>query len=226
MEFIGITAGVDAALVLVALITLSARQSKVDPGMAASKMLSYFRSYLVFTFLFLVLISVAMLSTTGTTQAVVAIVADLALWAALSYMIMISFIGNSQVTRNVALAILLLLAAITTIYFVAKVLGMVGVNTTLENMPAYLMYIVWVPVALTFFGTAFRSNDQAVRTRSIMFAFGLLLTTISWVARLQLGVASLVGISVISIVGFALLVGGVVYRGRPAMAQPQASPVL
>jgi hypothetical protein len=57
-----------------------------------------------------------------------------------------------------------------------------------------------------------------------MFALGLLLTTYSWVARLQLGYTSLLVVGAISVVGFGLLLGGVLYRAAPA-APPAPTPL-
>ena len=227
MRFIGLTAAIDAALVFIAFVTLSARKSRLQGAPESlSTMVGYFSQYLTFTFIFLALASAAMLSFSGTSQAALLLIADLALWASLAYMITLTLI-NHPAAKRFALTIFTVLAAIGTLY---QVLGLTGssldlgprLNAIVANIAPLLMYLVWVPSALLFFATAARSDNPLVRKRSTMFGLGLLLVTYSWVARLQLGVVSLVLISTFSILGFALLLGGVLYRGT-AQQQPSVT---
>src|SRR3989338_1274964 len=125
MAFIGYTAAIDAILVLIALFTISMRRSKVETGASSSThtMIGYLQTYLIFNCLFLILISLAMLGVTGTTQGVVLLLADLALWISLAYMIMIGFVSSSSNSKTLTLAALLIPAGLASLLQILKLAG-------------------------------------------------------------------------------------------------------
>src|SRR3989338_7093788 len=236
MRFIGITAVIDSVLVLIAWFLIYMRHSVAE---LASPILLYFLRYLIYTFVFLILIAVAMFSLEGRAQTTLVMLADVVLWISLVYMALLALGGKSSLLRNGLIGLLLVLGFSRTIFlqlnsilgwpFGALGSGLSGPNSIewlLVNMDAILMYAVWVPVAFVFLGTAFRSADSAVRARSVMFAVGLLFITYSWVARLQLGSRSLALISICSLVGFAQVISGVSYRKSKIPEQAQTTAAL
>lgn len=228
MRFVGITAFVDAGLVFVAWVMVYLRHASLD--YPANKMVQYFSRYLVFTFLFLVLIGTAMLGFISDDPSAVwmrdamVMLADIVLWVSLAYMVLLALVGKSP-RISYAFAGAVLGAGFARTIF--QLLALRGVQFNSENtlvfvlsqLDVILMYAVWVPVALLFFVTAIRAFESVTKLRSVMFGAGLLLITYSWVARLQLGSRSLTLISIVSIVGFGLLLGGVLYRKKVALAQ-------
>jgi hypothetical protein len=232
MQFVALTAGVDTLLALVAWGILRSRLGRTLPPSPEARYLAH---YLLASAIFLGLTAVAMgMLPPGTTQALVVFVSDLVLWVSLVLFVMLVGVGRSHSGRNLALIVLLLFAFFGTAF---QVFGLLGVQLTfgptityvLTNMAPILMYAVWLPSAVVFFLTAFRTQNPAVRMRSIMFAIGLLLITYSWASRLRVVSVepSLTVVIIASIVGFVLLLGGVAYRAggqRPVVVPAQRRP--
>lgn len=226
MQFVALTAGVDAVIALAAWAIL---RSRMRQGLRPSPTAKYLAHYLLASTGFLALTAVAMGLLTGSVQATVIFVSDLILWASLVLFVLLVAVGRSRAGRNVALLLLLFFAALGTLYQLAGFGGIpVDLGPTiiyvLVNMAPLLMYAVWIPSAVLFFLAAAKTRDSVVRARSLMFAIGLLLITYSWASRLQIisSEPSLVIVVAASIIGFSLLLGGVVYRaGRPVMVSPQ-----
>lgn len=217
MQLIGITAGFDAGLALISwLFVRSRRRTYAGPP---SKVVAYFQAYLVWTALFLVLTAIAMLWLTGTQQGWVVLLSDVALWIALMYFILLASINRSTKGRSLAVTVFWVLAIASGIYQVAQLTGnplTFGSTLTyiLTNMAPLLMYLVWVPSALLFLGSAAKTSDQRARMRFILLAIGLLLTTASWAWRLLGANPPITMILVISILGFLGILAGVLYQGQ------------
>lgn len=224
MQFVGITAGIDAVLAILTLMLLLTRKSHLEQeGPTIKKTVGYFANYLAFTFAFLVLISVSMLSLAGTVQAVVVMFADFSLWISLIFFIMLVFVERPEGLKHQVVGIFLVLAGLGSVYQILGLLGIAlnlgGVATyILQNMAPLLMYIVWIPSAVLFFVTAARTGNPIVKTRSLMLAVGLVLVTYSWASRLLQAEPSLLIVSTSSIIGFILLFGGVAYQQKPKIS--------
>lgn len=227
MTFIGITAAVDA---FIALLTWLAFTLKRPEGLYTRKM-KFFSAYLLSTFAFLLFISYTILGVSGSAQAVYLLIADLLLWVSLFVFIDFMYEGTSSRTKPLALVVFGLFAASRTLFQLAGILGMstAGLGETgnyiLSNLDAWLMYAVWLPSAIALMAIALRSSNPLVRLRSLMFAVGLILITFTWAFRI-LGVTEfttsaylLVGWA--SVVGFSLLLGGMLYRPRVVLGQTQ-----
>ncbi|MDQ3245271.1 MAG: hypothetical protein M3P22_02935 [bacterium] len=227
MEFIGITAFIDAVIAIVAWGILHSRKSKMDP---VSQQVRTLGSYLIITFVFLTLISLTILKTTGNTQAVMFIISDLVLWVSLVLFIKLMFVGSNSVYKNTALWIFYILAAMRTLWQVA---GLMAIDLSflggsmlkaLSQLDAWLMYLVWIPSAIYFIWLALSTDNPVVRSRSLMFGIGLLLITFTWAFRL-LGQGKLdedtsyLLVSGASVVGFLFLLGGVFYRSATKTMQ-------
>lgn len=222
MEFIGYTALIDAIIALVAFGVLYSRKAKMTEVSSKANALS---SYLMATTLFLFLISATLLKTAGATQQWMFIISDLVLWVSLIMFIKMMYVGMENASsKNMVLWIFYILAAMRTLWQLAGVfaidLSFLSTNMlfALSKLDAWLMYIVWIPSAIYFIWIALSSDSSVVRSRSLMFAIGLLLITFTWAFRFLLPspVEESVGytlISIASIVGFMLLLGGVFYRG-------------
>ena len=227
MEFIGYTALIDAIIALVAFGVLYSRKAKMAEVSSKANALS---SYLMATTLFLFLISATLLKTAGATQQWMFIISDLVLWVSLIMFIKMMYVGMENASsKNMVLWIFYILAAMRTLWQLAGVfavdLSFLSTNMlfALSKLDAWLMYIVWIPSAIYFIWIALSSDSSVVRSRSLMFAIGLLLITFTWAFRFLLPspVEESVGytlISIASIVGFMLLLGGVFYRGGKQMA--------
>jgi hypothetical protein len=146
-------------------------------------------------------------------------ISDIALWISLVFFILLAFAGRQSSKRNAALMAFLVFAFLGSLYQVMQYLqstltfGPV-ITYILANMAPLLMYAVWVPSALVFFNAAATARTSLVRTRSLMFAIGLLLITFSWAFRLLAAQPSFLTVSLVSVAGFGLLLGGVIYRAR------------
>lgn len=223
MRFIGLTALVDAGIVFIAWLIVAIRHPRTSQDSSVSLAVRYFSLYLFFTLVFLVLLAIALLSFGGSVQAWVIITADIALWASLALFLLFVFAHRASGAKKTVLAAFLALAALGTLYQLAGVLGVTVAlgpvfTYTLSQMAALLMYAVWIPSAVSFFLLAGRTTDAAVRARSVLFAIGLLFVTFSWATRLQFS-PSLFFVGASSVMGFGLLLGGVMYR----KAQPKAN---
>lgn len=228
MEFIGYTAFIDAIIALVAFGILYNRKTKMTEASSKANALS---SYLMATTLFLFLISATLLKTAGQTQAIMFIVSDLVLWVSLIMFIKMMYVGMENASsKNVVLWIFYILAAMRTLWQIAGVMAIdlssLGANMlyVLSKLDAWLMYIVWIPSAIYFIWIALSSDSSVVRSRSLMFAIGLLLITFTWAFRFLIPspVEESVGyalVSLASVVGFMLLLGGVFYRGSSQQVQ-------
>lgn len=222
MEFIGYTALIDAIIALVAFGILYNRKSKMSESNSKASALS---SYLMATTLFLFLISATVLKTAGLTQQWMFIVSDLVLWVSLVMFIKMMYVGSENASsKNMVLWVFYILAAMRTLWQLAGVLAIdlsylgTSMIAMLSKLDAWLMYIVWVPSAIYFIWIALSTDSNVVRSRSLMFAIGLLLITFTWAFRFLIPspVEESVGymlVSVASVVGFMLLLGGVFYRG-------------
>lgn len=218
MEFVGITAGIDAIIALVTWALLVNRKTPRAEKGAAALTSKYFANYLISTCAFLALISISMLTVQGNSQAIMVLISDLALWVSLWYFVMLVFVGRPMEARNLMLTVLFVLAGSGTLYQLAGLMGLSLdfsplVTYVLQQMGPLLMYGVWVPSALLFLSVAFQTENDLVRARSAMFAVGLALITFSWAFRLLTVQPSLLVVTLASVVGFELLLGGVIYRG-------------
>ncbi|PIT97880.1 MAG: hypothetical protein COT71_03645 [Candidatus Andersenbacteria bacterium CG10_big_fil_rev_8_21_14_0_10_54_11] len=226
MEFVAFTAGIDAVIAGVAWMILRMRLRR---GLRPSPTARYLAHYLLASVGFLLLTAAAMGWLQGSAQAFALFLSDLLLWLALVLFVLLTAVGRSRSGRGAALVLLLFFAVLGTLYQVAGFAGVhpafgSAITYVLTNMAPLLMYAVWVPSAVLFFMTAMKTRDAVVRSRSLMFSAGLLLITYSWASRLQLFSAepSLGVVIVASIIGFTLILGGVVYRaGTPVMVQPR-----
>ena len=233
MLFIGITAAIDAVIALIAWIVVMSRKGSLTES---SKKVNLFSTYLLTTFIFLVAISAAILFFTDVAQLIMIMVADLILWVSLIAFINFMYEGTNWGGKRVAIIALLVFAASRTLFQIA---GIIGVSLegfapfilyVLSNLDAWLMYVVWLPAAFALIGVALSAESAVVRARSLMVAIGLILITFTWAFRI-LGQGILSGdpalllVSGASVVGFALLLFGVVYRGKgsAAQTQPEAS---
>jgi len=226
MQFVALTAGVDAVIAFVAWLVLRARLGRSLPPSPSARYLAH---YLITSATFLALTAVAMGMLTGPLQMTVVFISDIALWISLTLFVLLVGVGRSATGRTVALVLLLLCAFMGSAY---QVFGFVGVTLTLgpvatyilQNMAPLLMYAVWLPSAVLFFLTAIQTSNSAVRARSLMFAIGLLLITYSWASRLRIVSTepSLTAVIIASIIGFILLLGGIIYR--PQQATISAAP--
>lgn len=225
MTLIGISAGIDAAISLMAYIILSARKQRIlqsDPTINRSVQL--FSSYLIWTTIFLAAIATAILGFTGPAQSVALFVADLILWVSLVYMILFVFHEKATKGRTVVLTIFAILALARSVYQLSGILGVTIFSGeqliyALSNMDAWLMYAVWVPSAIAFLSTALTAESPTVRMRSLFLCIGLLLIAFTWAFRLLSKEPSLALVSVVSVVGFALFLSGLIYRKSPTVAQ-------
>src|SRR3989338_1450145 len=235
MEFIGITALIDAGVCLVAWIFLYMRKSNMAGVSDKANALS---SYLLATFAFLVLIGLSILQFQGQGQAVMLMISDLMLWVSLVLFIKLMHVGGDKKNQGVLISIFLVFALLRTLFQLAGILGMdlssLGSSLTyvLSQLDAWLMYAVWVPSAIALIALSLRSESAVVRSRSLMFAIGILLITFTWAYRLLGGAdapreLAFVLVSGVSIIGFVLLLTGVLHRGEnaPAMATPSPSPM-
>lgn len=216
MQFVAMTAGVDAVIAFVAWLVLRSRLGRSLPPSPSARYLAH---YLILSATFLALTAVAMGMLTGQIQAVVVFLSDLVLWASLIMFVLLAGVGRPAGGRTLALILLLIFAAFGTAY---QLFGFAGVQLTLgptalyilQNMAPLLMYAVWLPSAVLFLLTAVRTSNSVVRIRSLMFAVGLVLITYSWASRLRVVSTepSLTTVIVASLIGFCLLLGGVIYR--------------
>lgn len=222
MTFIGYTAAIDAAIALITWsVLINRRELSQKKAGAMAETFRYFSSYLLATFTFLVLIAYSMIALRGPAQALMVMVADLVLWLSLAYFVMLVFVGRPAAARNVMLTLLITFGSLGTIY---QAIGLGGTTLNLgpittyilTNMGPLMMYAVWLPSALLFLTMAFETEHEVVRSRSLMFCIGLLLMTFSWAFRLLTLQPPLVVVTLSSILGFELLLGGVVYRGATA----------
>lgn len=232
MEFIGFTALADAVIVVLSWIVLYMRKAKLQPAPEKVKYLSY---YFVSTFVFLFLIAFTILKTTGTTQSVMFLIADLVLWVSMIAFILMMYAGTAGKQKGLWIGVFLILALCRTLFQLAGLAGLdlnglgSGVISILSQLDQWLMYAVWVPSALVLLVVGMQSDSALVRVRSIMFAIGILLITFTWAFRF-LAASSvseatgywLIGIS--SVVGFVLLLAGVFYKGKN-MNESNAMPV-
>ena len=125
MEFVGITAAIDAVIAFVTwTILCSRRAQRPEKGMAALTG-KHFSNYLISTCAFLVLISVSMLTVQGKSQAIMIMIADLALWVSLVHFVMLVFVGRSVEARSLMLTLLLALGVPCSAQL-GIVLGMLG----------------------------------------------------------------------------------------------------
>lgn len=228
MEFIAITALIDAVISIVAWVVLYTRKSAVV-GTVSNKV-TYLSKYLLATFAFLILISVTILKFTGPLQQIMFMVSDLVLWVSLLLFISLMYSDAPKGSKSTVVAIFCIFAAMRTLFQLAGILGMdlssLGSNMTymLSQLDAWLMYAVWVPSAIVLIGVGLRTDSSIVRSRSLMFAIGILLITFTWAFRF-LGQAEVtkqtafILVSGGSLVGFILLLAGVLYRG----SQPQVA---
>ena len=221
MEFIAYTAAIDAAISLVSLLILYTRRQKSS---APSQKLDYFIKYIFWTFVFLTVLSCTILYVTGQAQMIMFIVADIILWISLTYMILLASEHTSKKQIGSLLTLFFVFAIARNLFQLNGLLGapleITGtLNYFFSNLDAWLMYAVWVPSALIFFGIALRSSDAATKMRAIMFAIGLLLITFTWAFRFEamrgiITSANYMIVAIGSIAGFALLLGGIQYGSK------------
>lgn len=227
MEFIGITALIDAGISILAWIVLYMR--KPADGVMSPKAHGL-SNYLLATFFFLALIAVTILKTTGLTQQVMFLISDLVLWVSLIAFISLMYTDVAGGNQKTLIAVFCVLALMRTLFQLA---GIMGVDISflgdkmlyiLSQLDAWLMYVVWVPSGLYLIGVALRTDSSVVRARALMFAIGILLITFTWAFRL-LAAASVaestafILVSGASLVGFILLLTGVLYRGHESAPQ-------
>lgn len=216
MQLVGYTAGFDALLAAVSWLIIHVRLKKsLYP--VASDIVSAFKSYLVWTTLFLLLTATAMLWLTGTVQGVVVFVSDLFLWAALFYLVRLAGVGHSKKWVAFAMTLFVLAAGAGSLFQVAGLMGLElnfrpVVTYILANMAPLLMYAVWVPISILFLIEGVRTDNRLARQRLWLLAAGLLLTTFSWAWRLLVVTPSVPTIVVSSLLGFAFILGGVLQR--------------
>lgn len=230
MEFIGITALIDAGIAILAWVVLYMR--KGADGVVSDKVHAM-SSYLLATFLFLVLIAVTILKTSGATQQLMFMISDLVLWVSLISFISLMYADMSGDNKKTLIGVFCVFALMRTLFQLAGILGVdisfLGEKMfyILSQLDAWLMYVVWVPSGLYLIGVALKADSSVVRARALMFAIGILLITFTWAFRL-LAAASVAEstafmlVSGASLVGFVLLLAGVLYRGNemaPQVAQ-------
>lgn len=237
MRFVGITALVDAVIAIVAWAILMMRKSKMT---VVSGKVKYLSLYLITTFIFLAFISFTMLQTQGQTMMVMAMISDLILWVSLIMYIKLMFADSGKKGEGMWIGIFCVFAAMRTLFQLAGIMGidLSGLGDDiiymLSNLDAWLMYAVWVPSAIVLIGLSLSSESSVVRSRSLMFAIGILLITFTWAFRLLGGAAlnqqnGFIMLGIASAVGFMLLLSGVMYRGKESAvvgenAAPAASP--
>ncbi len=232
MPLIAITAGIDAVFALASWFVLASRRTDLEnKGEGVARRVTFFSRYLLFSFLFLALIAVSMGYLEGQMQMATVFIADIALWISLFYILKLTLAQRSSAVQGIAVVLLVVLAGLGSIY---QLLGLFSVAlslgeaaaTILSQMAAILMYAVWVPCGILMLLTVFRSDNAFVRVRSLMFGAGLLFITFSWALRLQLGIDNIYIISISSVAGFVLLLGGILYRqeeSTPSFPSPVAS---
>jgi len=221
MEFIGTTALIDAGIAILAWVVLYTRKKD---GVVSNKMQAL-SSYLLATFFFLVLIAFTILKTSGVFQQVMFLVSDLVLWVSLIAFISLMYSDVPGGNKKVLITLFSVFALMRTLFQLAGIIGVdiSGLGSSmlyaLSQLDAWLMYVVWVPSALYLIGVALKADSSVVRARALMFAIGLLLITFTWAFRLlaQASVTEQTGfilVSGASLVGFVLLLAGVLYRGK------------
>ena len=227
MEFIGITALIDAVIAILAWVVLYMR--KPADGMVSNKVHAL-SSYLLATFFFLVLIAFTILKTTGLNQQIMFLISDLVLWVSLIAFISLMYADMSGGNKKTLIWVFCVFALMRTLFQLA---GIMGVDISflgdkmlyvLSQLDAWLMYVVWVPSGLYLIGVALKTDSSVVRARALMFSIGILLITFTWAFRL-LAAASVaestafILVSGASLVGFILLLAGVLYRGHEMTPQ-------
>lgn len=230
MQLIGATAGLDALLALAAWIVVQSRRTQLEQeGGTTPQTVRHFSRYLMYTCIFLALTAISILLLTGTVQMLVVMISDLILWISLALFILLATVGRSTGTRNALLVLFVVFAALGSLYQLA---GLVAIDLALGSIMTYIlsqmaplmMYAVWIPSALRFFVTAAATQSTLVRTRALMLGGGLLLITFSWAFRLLTAQPSFMTVSLASLLGFALLLGGVIYRKEQHMQPLTAAP--
>ena len=225
MEFIGYTALIDAVVVIISWAVLFARSSKTEKSLKSK----YLASYLIWTFVFLALIAYTIFILPPGQMMIGLLVADLVLWVSMVIFIMMMYAGTEGKQRGLWIGLFLIFAAMRTTWQVAQIQGIdtsgLGVwmnEQFLGKLDQWLMYAVWVPAAIVLIIVGLRSDSALVRLRSLFFAIGLLLISFTWAFRfLGAGSVSLeigyVIVSLGSVLGFVLLLMGLLYKGKPAM---------
>lgn len=227
MKFIAITSAIDAAICLFSWLILTWRRREVTGrDKSTARKIEYFSQYLLLTFAFLILIHLSILYFQGSTQEVMFFITDLVLWASLFYFILFMYEGKAEKWKLNAIVLFLFLAGLRSLFQLIGILDLevpLGQSTVyiLSNLDGWLMYAVWIPSAIVLIATAFQTESDLVRTRSLMFAIGLLLITFTWAFRLMganliTTSLSLGFVSIASVSGFALLLSGILYRKQPA----------
>ncbi len=225
MEFIGNTALIDAVIVVLSWVVLFSRKPKGEEVGAKN---NYLSQYFVATFAFLVLIAFTILRTEGVTQQVMFLISDLVLWVSLFIFILLMYADTKGTGKGMMMLAFGIFALARSLFQLAGIVGMdlsgLGETTlyVLSQLDAWLMYAVWVPSALVLIYVALTSESNIVRFRSLVFAIGLLLISFTWAFRLLS--ASTVSVQTayllvggLSVVGFFLLLVGILYKGQNKM---------
>lgn len=225
MEFIGYTALIDAAVVIISWFVLFNKQKKMQP---VSEKVKYLNSYLIWTFVFLLIIAYTIFRLPAEQMMVGLLVADLVLWVSMVIFIMMMYAGTEGKQKGLWIGLFLIFAAMRTSWQVAVIQGVdtsalgAGFNQFLSTLDQWLMYAVWVPSAIVLIVVGLRSESALVRLRSVFFAIGLLLISFTWAFRFLAAsaVSTEAGYAIVSIgsvLGFLLLLMGLLYKGKPEM---------
>ncbi|MFA7285663.1 MAG: hypothetical protein WC011_02345 [Candidatus Paceibacterota bacterium] len=222
MEFIGYTALIDAVVVVLSWVVLFTRKSKIS---SPSKKMNYLSSYLVWTLIFLLLIAYTIFILPPSQMMIGLIVADLVLWISMVIFILMMYADTQGRQKGLWVGLFLIFAAMRTSWQVAQVQGIdtsllgVNMNYLLSTLDQWLMYAVWLPSAFVLLVVGLNSDSALVRLRSMFFAIGLLLISFTWAFRFlgagavsqQAGYAL---VAVGSVLGFVLLLMGLLYKGN------------
>lgn len=232
MEFIGYTAIIDAVVVVVSWFVLLGKQKKMQQ---VNQKIKYLSSYLIWTFVFLLLIAYTIFFVDPSKMMMGLLVADLALWISMVVFIMMMYAGTAGKQRGLWIGLFLIFAAMRTTWQVAFIQGIDtkallgdGFYNFLSNLDQWLMYAVWIPSALVLIIVGLNSDSALVRLRSIFFAIGLLLISFTWAFRFLLAPdysaeVGYVVISLGSVIGFILLLMGFLYKGKTSNMEGQMS---
>ncbi len=218
MQLIAWTALIDGIICLIIHRAVKKREKESDP----TSLLHHFEQYFLYLAIFLLILSLTiiyMLNQGASTFTGVALaVGHIVLWFALASFVRIPFqIFFSREAARQWFVIVLVLGLLGSVYEFAGIfspetlallpLGFVG--TFLSQMPAILMFAVWIPAGVVFLVQGFSASDPLIRTRGFLLAAGLVLTAFSWILRMYVSSINLtVLISVVvvsSLLGFFAL---------------------
>ncbi len=223
MEFIGYTAIIDAVVVVVSWFVLLGKQKKMQQ---VNQKIKYLSSYLIWTFVFLLLVAYTIFFVDPSQMMVGLLVADLVLWVSMVIFIMMMYAGTEGKQKGLWIGLFLIFAAMRTTWQVAQIQGIdtsgLGVwmnEQFLGKLDQWLMYAVWVPAAIVLIMVGLNSDNALVRLRSIFFAIGLLLISFTWAFRFLMAAdysqeVGYIVISLGSVIGFILLLMGFLYKGK------------